>query len=725
MLEEREQPGTARRFVSKGPARIGTGDKADAFGKRLAGVAMGCLALLAFTETSQGGWQAWTTTDARHVLRGEPAGVETTVDLAGARNEWVSFQILTRSDVSVTGVNVVPGDLVGPGGVILKADQARLFRQHQLELKIGTVGNADFKPDWYPDPLIPFPAPAVGKAILRALLPPTVSQPQDTPSKTSSNKGVRAALSVRPRSSSPGGLGQKSTPSKTSWDKGVRAALSVRLRSSAPGGLGQTGTGSRAAVTSGGGPKATNSGARDRAPSYSLASTTGTLPGSPIAKLGASQGLQAVPFNLPAAQTHGFWVDLYVPPGTKAGLYRGTYTVTAAGRNPLKIPVTLTVWDFDLPAVPTLQTAFGSPGVRLRRYYSQRVPTNQRPTNWSTVDAQCAGLLADHRVSATPPEDLITPVLQSNGTYRIPPTKLAALATFIDTYHVNAIEIPSLTVVVKDPEAQRAKLQAWLDGYTAAAAALNRSRLTFYVYLADEPNDAAAYARIRTWGRVIRGAKSAVKVMITEQDTPQNAAWGDLHDATDIWCPAFWSFQPNTAPGRQGLGETFWSYTAINHYECPTWHIDDPLLNYRVPAWIAWRYRIRGLLYWGDMTYWQDVNDPWTDPKTYRYQGSNTTYVYNGEGTLVYPGLALGYHGIAASIRLKALRDGVQDYEYMAILERLGKADAAQKIVEPLASSWRQWNRDPAAYKAARAKLAQLIVADSFAPPLASAARKP
>ncbi|MCY2925566.1 MAG: DUF4091 domain-containing protein [Planctomycetota bacterium] len=694
MLEEREQPGTARRFVSKDPARIGTVAKGDAFGKRLAGVAMGCLALLAFTETSRGGWQVWTTTDARHVLRGELAGVETTVALAGARNEWVSFQILTRSDSSVTGVNVVPGDLVGPGGGILKANQARLFRQHQLELKIGTAGNDAFKPDWYPDPLIPFPAPAAGKAPLRAVSPPTVSELQET-------------------------------PSKTSWNKGVSAALGVRPQGSAPGGFRKTGTGSRAAVPSGGSPKATNSGARDRAPSYSLASTTGTLPKSLSAKLGASQGLQAVPFNLPAAQTHGFWVDLYVPPGTKAGQYSGTYTVTAVGKNPLKIPVTLTVWDFDLPSVPTLQTAFGSPGVRLRRYYRDHVPANQQPPDWSAVDAQCAGLLADHRLSATPPEDLITPVLQSNGTYRIPPNKLAALATFIDTYHVNAIEIPSLTVVVRDPEAQRAKLQAWLDGYTAAAAVLNRPRPTFYVYLADEPNDAAAYARIRAWGRAIRGAKSAVKAMITEQDTPQNAAWGDLYGAVDIWCPAFWNFQPNTVPGRQALGEAFWSYTAINHYESPTWHIDDPLLNYRVPAWIAWRHRIRGLLYWGDMTYWQEVNDPWTDPRTYHYQGPKTTYVYNGEGALVYPGLQIGYHGIASSIRLKALRDGVQDYEYMAILERLGKADAAQKVVEPLATSWLQWNRDPAAYRAARAKLAQLIVADSFTPPLASAGGKP
>lgn len=78
---------------------------------------------------------------------------------------------------------------------------------------------------------------------------------------------------------------------------------------------------------------------------------------------------------------------------------------------------------------------------------------------------------------------------------------------------------------------------------------------------------------------------------------------------------------------------------------------------------------------------------------------------------MVYPGIVAGYHGLAPSIRLKALRDGIQNYEYLAILDRLGKGDEARQIVESLTSSWTQWNTDPRAYDTARTALAQMIVA--------------
>jgi hypothetical protein len=70
----------------------------------------------------------------------------------------------------------------------------------------------------------------------------------------------------------------------------------------------------------------------------------------------------------------------------------------------------------------------------------------------------------------------------------------------------------------------------------------------------------------------------------------------------------------------------------------------------------------------------------------------------------------VGYEGIAPSLRLKALRDAIQDYDYLAILEELGLADAAEKLTRPLATSWFEWNSHPAAYETARRKLAELIV---------------
>ncbi len=58
----------------------------------------------------------WTLTETRHALRSDPPANSTAVKLGAARNEWVSFQILLRSDAPVKAVLVEAGDLKGSSG---------------------------------------------------------------------------------------------------------------------------------------------------------------------------------------------------------------------------------------------------------------------------------------------------------------------------------------------------------------------------------------------------------------------------------------------------------------------------------------------------------------------------------------------------------------------------------------------------------------------------------
>jgi hypothetical protein len=543
---------------------------------------------------AEAAWKVWTVQETRHVLRDETPGTQTAVSLAAGRNEWRGFQILMRAEETVEGVKLEPADLVGPGGSVLHAADARLYRQHQLELLVGSSRNEAFKPGWYPDPLIP-------------LRHPVTNQP----------------------------------------------------------------------LTEG--------------------------------------RLKAMPFTLPASQTHGFWVDVGVPSGTKPGKYEGTYRVTAADGRTALVPVSLTVWNFELPRVSSLHTALGSPAERMHAYYAKRAKAGKEkePADWAEVETACAQLLSEHRINATPPGHLM-PVAQPDGSFRIPTEEIDAVRQFVDRYHVNALHVAHPRMAVKDPEQEQARLRAWLAAWDRAAAELDRPGVVFYTYLKDEPNDEEAYKYVQKWGRAVRAARSALKVLVVEQTKTSNKEWGDLYGAVDIWCPLFPLHDPETAAERLALGETIWTYTALCQCKPPTpwWQIDFPLLNYRVPAWIAWGDHMQGLLYWGGMSYWNGVEDPWTDPKTLdRRDRGKGGALYNGEGTLVYPGRAVGYEGIAPSLRLKALRDSIEDYDYLALLDRLGRRAEAEKIVQPLAASWFQWNPDPAAYEAARAKLAELIVA--------------
>jgi len=558
------------------------------------GLVLAGLILAAFAPPTRGELRVWTQMPTLRVLRADvpPKGARASVRLSAARNEWESFQVLVRSEAAVAGVTLSAGDLRGPGGAVLRAADARLFRQHQMHVTTATYRNKSFRAGWYPDALIPFRHPVTRKPL---------------------GKG----------------------------------------------------------------------------------------------------GLRAVPLDLPAGQTHGFWVDLHVPAGARAGEYRGTYRISA-GAKTVEVPVALTVWDFSLPRVATLQTALGSPALRMRSYYRLRARAGKEkpPANWAAVDAQCAEMLTRHRINCLPPPGSLQPQRQEDGSYRIPPEQIRALKEFVGRYHVNAIRIPHPRGVVKDPVKERPKLTAWLKSWDAAAKALLPQRVVFYTYLKDEPNDEQAYRYVRTWGRAVRQGRSAVKVLVVEQTWTQNEEWGDLYGAVDIWCALLPLYKDQSAARRRALGETVWTYTALcQRDKTPWWHIDYPLLNYRVPAWIAWRFDIRGLLYWGGMSYWPQVDDPWTDPKTLDRRKGGKGPLYNGEGSIVYPARAVGYDGIAPSLRLKALRDSIEDYEYLSILQRAGLGDQARKIVLPLAPSWFKWNPDPRAYEKARARLAEMIVA--------------
>ncbi|MGA2501630.1 MAG: DUF4091 domain-containing protein, partial [Tepidisphaeraceae bacterium] len=351
------------------------------------------------------------------------------------------------------------------------------------------------------------------------------------------------------------------------------------------------------------------------------------------------------------------------------------------------------------------------------------------PKDWPAVENQCAQLLSEHRCNAVPGAELLRPVAQADGSFQIPREQVTRLRDFVDRYHVNALPCPHPSSVIKDPDRETDKLRAWLAAFNRAAKELDRPNIVFFVYLKDEPNTLEDYRYVQKWGRAVREAKSVLKVMVVEQTWTApgmggaDSAWGDLYGAVDIWCPLFSLHRQDSAALRQAAGETIWTYTALCQGKpTPWWHIDYPLLNYRAPAWIAWQYRMKGLLYWGGMSYWKEVDDPWVQAPVYTGNGvpqqGQKGIVFNGEGSLVYPARAVGYDGIVPTIRLKALRDSIEDYEYLAILDRLGKTPEAEKIVATVARSFFDWDKNPGAYDVARTKLAELIVA-------ATAAAKP
>jgi len=69
----------------------------------------------------------------------------------------------------------------------------------------------------------------------------------------------------------------------------------------------------------------------------------------------------------------------------------------------------------------------------------------------------------------------------------------------------------------------------------------------------------------------------------------------------------------------------------------------------------------------------------------------------------------VGIQGAVPSLRLKWVRDGVEDYEYIEILKKAGYYGWAMAGVTKVAQGLHSWKQDPAVLEAVRLKLGKKI----------------
>jgi hypothetical protein len=398
------------------------------------------------------------------------------------------------------------------------------------------------------------------------------------------------------------------------------------------------------------------------------------------------------PFLIPPGFNQPFWVEIRVPKDALPGLYSGTIVILSASEAPIAVPMQLTVWDFVLPDTPSLRSNFGGLGRRLLSGHAGYKPDT---SPYRALERRYAEAMAAHRL-CPPVPGYLQPKAGPDGTVD-PKESHAGLKEWIETFHLTGYEIKLLG---DDPAGKDRDRNVKMIRSTWAYLKENGWEKLAYVYVFDEPNDQKNYDEVRKRAKMIHEAQPGLKVLCTEQPTPQEAAWGTLVGSVDIWVPLWTLFDEKAVAERLKAGEEVWSYTALCQgkagEDTPYWEIDFPLLDYRIPAWTSRRYGLNGLLYW-TMVFWA-AGDPWANPLNYKKQ-------YNGEGSLFYPGTDIGIEGPVASMRLKALRDGLEDYEYLVLA-----GDAGLEKAKALAPSWTKWETDPAKLAAAREELARIIL---------------
>ena len=156
--------------------------------------------------------------------------------------------------------------------------------------------------------------------------------------------------------------------------------------------------------------------------------------------------------------------------------------------------------------------------------------------------------------------------------------------------------------------------------------------------------------------------------------------------------------------------------------------IDLDLLINRGIGWAAWKLRSGYCQFEFDFYYWtvpkrrprpsKPFEKRWTEAQNCRY--GRRPSEFNGSGLLIYRGELIGRPGHPIpSIRLKAQRRGMQDYEYFYLLRQAGKEKEADKLVDSIIlgrpfgpRNYRNtdiWKHDPEAWDAVRIRAGKLL----------------
>lgn len=349
-------------------------------------------------------------------------------------------------------------------------------------------------------------------------------------------------------------------------------------------------------------------------------------------------GLLPLPstFSVNSRFNQPVWVDVEVGRHAAAGDHTGDFIVTS-DRGQATVTLELSVWDFELPLRPKMDSAF---------------------LLWELRgDLQAAQELLRHRVQASYIDVEDAAVLMAEGQ------GLANIGFW------SGADDRTCSILNPAPTA----------GQVGDRVALYPGELDLYAYVADEPNASCGWdSRLDQWSAAIT-ANPETKALVTQEPS---AGWEWV--GISVLLPKLYDeAEVNIALAR---GQTVWSYNCLRQDDySPKWLIGEPPTAFRAFPWINYSLGLTGLLYWR-CDLWGA--DPWHAPTAY-------SAGYPGEGLLLYPGERHGATGACASIRLKWLRDGLEDYDYLRMLAEQGYGDAALEMALTVGSSWGMWTRDP------------------------------
>ncbi|HLK68134.1 MAG TPA: glycoside hydrolase domain-containing protein [Bryobacteraceae bacterium] len=433
----------------------------------------------------------------------------------------------------------------------------------------------------------------------------------------------------------------------------------------------------------------------------------------------------AFPFTVPRGRNQPLWVEVFIPVTAQPGKYTASARVTVAGVEQFSVPISLIVWRFSLPSTASLKSSFGLSGIKALKQHRGRYTNDEDLQSIVRLYTQAALM---HRITTNGGSMQPPKFIYEGGKMHVDWSAYdAEVGPFLDgtaipkgdpLYGARATSAEVRTQkTFPSEEQERLYWSEWTRHFHNKGW---DDRL--FLYLWDEPT-AHDFPEILERGKVAARVDPKLRSLIT---LPFNAK---LQDVVQIWAPLVNCLEPNPgfADYCQGTppldiyshgapsGTSLWFYQSCASHGCnivggsyftgwPNYMIDIQGPANRVMQWVAWKYRLEGELYYSMNEAFGPENDPWTN--ILRSGG-------NGDGTLFYPGLPDrigGRTGIPVeSIRLKLIREGMEDYEYLVLLAKLEGRESAEQFAGRIVQKPYLWESRPQVFLNVRQQLGDAL----------------
>ena len=372
-----------------------------------------------------------------------------------------------------------------------------------------------------------------------------------------------------------------------------------------------------------------------------------------------------------AGETRAIWFTLYVPPDAPSGRYEGTVDVIVNDETN-DFNVHLDVYPFELPEKGHLWVTnwFGVDQIaefhgvelwsenfwRILRAYAKNMAEHRQNVVWVDPNLIKAYMEENGDLSFDYSEfDKFVDLFESEGVaerieikhlarkillFRI--GELPVYGPGVEFYEVPVLSREDNGRVDISPENVLRRLLPDLQEHLDEKGWLDKSM----VHIADEPEllNLKAYNYRSAFVKNLAPKIKRVDAILT----------GRLDVDLDIWVPILDQFHRgyDHFSKKMGEGAEVWFYTCcFPRGRYPNRFIDFPLLKTRILQWLNFRYDAVGYLHWG-WNWWTE--NPFENVEVGPWPP--------GDGFIVYP-------GPSNSIRWEQMREGLEDYEYLWLLQ--------------------------------------------------------